>query len=258
MVAREQMVGPWQVPVADAAVTTLAYDTYKGEAMAMGERTPLALLNAPASGRMAIAEALTNIASARIEKLSDVRLSANWMAAAGHPGEDEKLFATVQAVGMELCPELGITIPVGKDSMSMRTVWDDAVGKKNMAAPLSLIISAFAPVLDVRLTVTPQLRTDKGASTLLLMDLGLGSNRLGGSALAQVYGQLGAVAPDLHSASDLQRFFDFIQDCLEQNSCWLITIDLTEGFLPPWWKWRSQGIAVLLSISTTLPVPVKW
>lgn len=217
MVAREQMVGPWQVPVADAAVTTLAYDTYKGEAMAMGERTPLALLNAPASGRMAIAEALTNIASARIEKLSDVRLSANWMAAAGHPGEDEKLFATVQAVGMELCPELGITIPVGKDSMSMRTVWDDAVGKKNMAAPLSLIISAFAPVLDVRLTVTPQLRTDKGASTLLLMDLGLGSNRLGGSALAQVYGQLGAVAPDLHSASDLQRFFDFIQDCLEQK-----------------------------------------
>lgn len=218
MIAREQMVGPWQVPVADAAVTTLAYDTYKGEAMAMGERTPLALLNAPASGRMAIAEAITNIASARIEKLSDVRLSANWMAAAGYPGEDQKLYATVNAVAMELCPELGITIPVGKDSMSMRTVWEDSDGtKKSMAAPLSLIISAFAPVLDVRKTVTPQLCTVKGPTTLLLVDLGLGSNRLGGSALAQVYGELGAVAPDLHSASDLQRFFDFIQECLEHN-----------------------------------------
>jgi phosphoribosylformylglycinamidine synthase len=184
----------------------------------MGERSPLALLNAPASGRMAIAEAITNIASARIEKLSDVRLSANWMAAAGYPGEDQKLYATVHAIAMELCPELGITIPVGKDSMSMRTVWEDADGsKKSMAAPLSLIISAFAPVLDVRKTVTPQLCTTKGPTTLLLVDLGLGSNRLGGSALAQVYGELGAVAPDLHSASDLQRFFDFIQECLEQN-----------------------------------------
>ncbi|MEY4640465.1 MAG: phosphoribosylformylglycinamidine synthase [Pseudomonadota bacterium] len=217
MVAREQMVGPWQVPVADAAVTTLAYDTHSGEAMAMGERTPLALLDAPASGRMAIAEALTNIACARIDALSDVRLSANWMAAAGYPGEDYKLYETVKAVGMELCPELGITIPVGKDSMSMRTVWQDQDGKKSMAAPLSLIVSAFAPVLDVRKTVTPQLRTDQGASTLLLLDLGFGSNRLGGSALAQVHGELGSQAPDLHSASDLMRFFDFIQDCLEQK-----------------------------------------
>ncbi len=217
MVAREQMVGPWQVPVADAAVTTLAYDTYCGEAMAMGERTPLALLDAPASGRMAIAEALTNIASARIGQLSDVRLSANWMAAAGYPGEDQKLYETVKAVGMELCPELGITIPVGKDSMSMRTVWEDKDGKKSMAAPLSLIVSAFAPVLDVRKTVTPRLRTDLGASTLVLLDLGFGSDRLGGSALAQVYGELGAEAPDLHSASDLARFFDFIQECLERK-----------------------------------------
>ncbi len=217
MVAREQMVGPWQVPVADAAVTTLAYDTYCGEAMAMGERTPLALLDAPASGRMAIAEAITNIASARIGSLSDVRMSANWMAAAGYPGEDQKLYATVKAVGMELCPELGITIPVGKDSMSMRTVWEDKGGKKSMAAPLSLIVSAFAPVLDVRKTLTPRLRTDLGASTLVLLDLGLGSDRLGGSALAQVYGELGAEAPDLHSASDLARFFDFIQECLERK-----------------------------------------
>ena len=217
MVAREQMVGPWQVPVADAAVTTLAYDTYCGEAMAMGERTPLALLDAPASGRMAIAEALTNIACTRIGQLAAVRLSANWMAAAGYPGEDHKLYETVKAVGMELCPELGITIPVGKDSMSMRTVWQDAGGKKSMAAPLSLIVSAFAPVLDVRKTVTPQLRIDQGASSLLLLDLGFGSDRLGGSALAQVYGQLGAEAPDLHSASDFVRFFDFIQECLEQK-----------------------------------------
>jgi len=217
MIAREQMVGPWQVPVADAAVTTLAFDTYHGEAMAMGERTPLALIDAPASGRMAVAEALTNIASTRINALADVRLSANWMAAAGYPGEDAKLYATVKAVGMELCPELDITIPVGKDSMSMRTVWQEAGSKRSMAAPLSLIISAFAPVLDVRLGVTPQLRTDLGETTLLLLDLGLGSNRLGGSALAQVYGQLGHEVPDLHTASDLRRFFDFVQEALQQQ-----------------------------------------
>ena len=217
MIAREQMVGPWQVPVADAAVTTLSYDSHHGEAMAMGERTPLALLDAPASGRMAVAESITNIASTRIAALKDVRLSANWMAAAGYPGEDSKLYETVKAVGMELCPELGITIPVGKDSMSMRTVWQEGKQQHSMAAPLSLIISAFAPVLDVRLTATPQLRTDKGATTLFLLDLGLGSNRLGGSALAQVYGQLGNEAPDLHSANDLQRFFDFIQAALEQK-----------------------------------------
>jgi phosphoribosylformylglycinamidine synthase len=217
MVAREQMVGPWQVPVADAAVTTQGFNTYRGEAMAMGERTPLALLDAPASGRMAIAEAITNIACTRIGKLGDIRMSANWMAAAGYPGEDHKLYETVRAVGMELCPELGITIPVGKDSMSMRTVWQDGEQRKSMVAPLSLIISAFAPVLDVRKTLTPQLQTGKGGSVLVLLDLGLGSNRLGGSALAQVYGELGDECPDLHSASDLRRFFDFIQEALEQN-----------------------------------------
>jgi phosphoribosylformylglycinamidine synthase len=217
MVAREQMVGPWQVPVADAAVTTLSYDSYFGECMAMGERTPVALLDAPASGRMAIAEALTNIASVRIGPISDVRMSANWMAAAGYPGEDQKLYATVEAVGMELCPELGITIPVGKDSMSMRTVWQDNEGSKCMAAPLSLIVSAFAPVQDVRLGLTPRLRTDQGDNALILVDLGLGSNRLGGSALAQVHGELGDEAPDLHSASDLKSFFDFIQQCLAEK-----------------------------------------
>ena len=217
MVARDQMVGPWQVPVANAAVTTLSYDSYYGEAMAMGERTPLALIDAPASGRMAVAEAVTNIASARIRRLSDIRLSANWMAPAGYPGEDKNLYDTVRAVGMELCPELGITIPVGKDSMSMRTVWEDEGREKSVTAPLSLIISAFAPVLDVRKTVTPELHLDEGESRLVLLDLGLGSNRMGGSALAQVYNSIGRQAPDLHSASDLKAFFALIQDCMAED-----------------------------------------
>jgi phosphoribosylformylglycinamidine synthase len=217
MVAREQMVGPWQVPVADAAVTAQSFDSDFGEAMAMGERTPTALIDAAASGRMAVAEAITNIACARIDKISDIKLSANWMAAAGFPGEDAKLYETVKAVGMELCPELGITIPVGKDSMSMRTVWQDDNDKnKSVAAPLSLIISAFAPVQDIRQTLTPQLRLEQD-SRLLLLDLGLGSNRLGGSALAQVYNQLGKKVPDVHSASDLKSFFGFIQDAIQQG-----------------------------------------
>jgi len=217
LVAREQMVGPWQVPVADAAVTALTYDSYHGEAMAMGERTPSALINAPASGRMAVAESITNIASTRIHKISDIRLSANWMAPAGYPGEDANLYETVKAVGMEFCPELGITIPVGKDSMSMRTVWEDQGKEKSVTAPLSLIISAFAPVSDIRKTATPQLRLDEGDSRLILLDLGLGSNRLGGSALAQVYKALGSEVPDVHSSSDLKAFFGFIQDCLEED-----------------------------------------
>ena len=214
MVARDQMVGPWQVPVADCAVTTVSYDSYRGEAMAMGERTPVALLDAPASGRMAIAEAITNIAATHIEKLSDVKLSANWMCAAGHKGEDEKLYRTVEAVGMELCPALGITIPVGKDSMSMRTAWQENGIDKAVTAPLSLVISAFAPVVDVRKTLTPQLRTDKGATDLLLVDLGNGKNRLGGSILAQVYNQLGDGPADLDDAAQLKAFFDVMQTSL--------------------------------------------
>src|SRR5690606_18347110 len=227
MVARDQMVGPWQVPVADCAVTTVAYDSYRGEAMAIGERTPLALIDAPASGRMAIGEAITNIACARIEKLSDVKLSANWMCAAGHPGEDEKLFDTVKAVGMELCPQLGITIPVGKDSMSMRTAWqEDGIGK-SVTAPLSLIISAFAPVADVRRTVTPQLQLGSsqpgtslpgtGDNDLLLIDLGNGRNRLGASCLAQVFNQIGDSAPDLDQPQQLAGFFDATQRLLERD-----------------------------------------
>jgi phosphoribosylformylglycinamidine synthase len=217
MVVRDQMVGPWQVPVADCAVTTVSYDCIKGEAMSMGERTPLALLDGPASGRMAIAEAITNIAATRIEKLSDVKLSANWMCAAGHRGEDEKMYRTVQAVGMELCPELGITIPVGKDSMSMRTAWQEEGKDKAVTAPLSLVISAFAPVMDVRQTLTPQLRSDKGLTDLILVDLGNGKNRLGGSILAQVYNQMGAYPADLDSAAQLKGFFNAMQESIAAN-----------------------------------------
>ena len=211
MVHRDQMVGPWQVPVADCAVTTVSYDSNAGEAMAMGERTPLALLNAPASGRMAIGEAITNIAATSIARISDIRLSANWMCAAGHAGEDQKLFRTVEAVGMELCPQLGITVPVGKDSMSMRTAWQKNGEDKSVTAPMSLIISAFSPVQDVRKTLTPQLRTDKGNTTLLAIDLGEGENRLGGSVLAQVFNQMGEATADVVSAPKLKAFFDLIQ-----------------------------------------------
>jgi len=213
MVHRDQMVGPWQVPVADAGVTLTSYDSYVGEVMAMGERTPLALVDAPASGRMAVAEAITNIASARIGKLQDVKLSANWMAAAGQPGEDQALFDTVRAVGMDLCPALGIVIPVGKDSMSMHTRWRDGEKDRAVTAPLSLIVSAFAPVLDVRAGVTPELRPDEQAE-LLLIDLGAGRNRLGGSALALAWNQVGDVVPDLDDPRRLVAFFDVVQQCL--------------------------------------------
>ncbi|MGJ8686374.1 MAG: phosphoribosylformylglycinamidine synthase [Spongiibacteraceae bacterium] len=217
-VHRDQMVGPWQVPVADCAVTTVSYDSYAGEAMSMGERTPLALINAPASGRMAIAEAITNIAAARIGKLADIKLSANWMCAAGHGGEDEKLFDTVKAVGLEMCPALGMTIPVGKDSMSMRTTWQDESGNKAITSPMSLIISAFTPVLDVRKTVTPQLRTDADDSVLLHIDLGQGQRRLGGSCLAQVYQQIGNCAPDIDAPALLKGFFDTVQSLLDSQT----------------------------------------
>ncbi|MGM0634418.1 MAG: phosphoribosylformylglycinamidine synthase, partial [Pseudomonadota bacterium] len=220
MVARDQMVGPWQVPVSDVAVTTSTLQSTCGEAMAMGERTPTALLDAPASGRMAVAEAITNMAAAPIERISDIKLSANWMVAAGHPGEDARLYETVRAVGMELCPALGICIPVGKDSMSMRTVWEEEGREKSNTAPLSLVVSAFAPVTDVRQTLTPQLRGDRGASDLLLIDLGHGRNRLGGSALAQVYRELGDHPADLDRAADLKQFFHLIQQLNRRQLLW--------------------------------------
>jgi phosphoribosylformylglycinamidine synthase len=211
LVARDQMVGPWQVPVADCAVTATSFDGYTGEAMAMGERTPLALLDAPASGRMAVGETITNLAASRIEKISNIKLSANWMAAAGHPGEDARLYDTVKAVGMELCPALGITIPVGKDSMSMKTRWQDEGVDKSVTSPLSLVITGFAPVTDIRQTLTPQLRLDKGETDLILIDLGRGQNRMGGSILAQTYAQIGQSAPDVDDAEDLKAFFAVIQ-----------------------------------------------
>ena len=211
LVARDQLVGRFQVPVADVAVTCASYDVVTGEAMAMGERTPLACLDAAASARMAVAEALTNLAAASISALSQVRLSANWMAAAGWPGEDARLYDAVKAVGAELCPALGIAIPVGKDSMSMRTVWDEAGASRSVVAPVSLIVSAFAPVEDARRTLTPELRLDQGPTALVLVDLGQGKNRLGASALAQVFGTIGSEAPDLERPAALAHFFEAIQ-----------------------------------------------
>ena len=230
LVARDQMVGPWQVPVADVAVTNTSFDVNSGEAMAMGERTPLALLDAAASGRMAIGETLTNIAASRIEKISDIKLSANWMAAAGHPGEDARLYDTVKAVGMELCPALGITIPVGKDSMSMKTRWQDEGADKSVTSPMSLIVTGFAPVVDVRQTLTPQLRLDKGETDLILIDLGRGQNRMGASILAQTYGLLGRQAPDVDDAEDLKAFFAVIQG-LNADDMLLAYHDRSDGGL---------------------------
>ena len=239
LVCRDQMVGPWQVPVADCGVTATSYDGYTGEAMSMGERTPVAINNAAASARLAVGEALTNLAAAQIGDLGKVNLSANWMAAPSIPGDAADLYAAVQAIGMELCPALGITIPVGKDSMSMSTVWKDAAGQKRITAPISLIISAFAPVTDIRLSLTPQLQnltaehaakinnasdsassatsavnnpsSEIGETLLLLIDLGRGQNRLGGSILAQVISQMGQATPDVDDAGDLKAFWNAIQ-----------------------------------------------
>ena len=230
MVTRDQMVGPWQVPVADVAVTTSSYDGYCGEAMAIGERTPVALLDGPASARMAIAESLTNIMASSIAKLSDIKLSANWMAPAGHPGEDAILYDTVKTVGMEICPQLDLTIPVGKDSMSMKTVWQDEGESKSVTAPLSLIITAFAPVTDVRKTLTPQIRTDIEDTGFLLIDLGNGKNRLGGSALAQTCKQVGNVPPDVDDAEQLKAFFNVFQQ-LNKNGKIIAWHDRSDGGL---------------------------
>ncbi|QIW15149.1 phosphoribosylformylglycinamidine synthase [Pasteurellaceae bacterium RH1A] len=217
MVARDQMVGPWQIPVSDVAVTTASLDSYHGEAMAMGERAPVALLDFGASARLAVAEAITNIAATNIGDIKRIKLSANWMSAAGHGGEDAGLYEAVKAVGEELCPALGLTIPVGKDSMSMKTTWQENGEQKAVTAPLSLVISAFARVEDVRKTVTPQLRTDKGQSRLLLIDLGEGKNRLGATALAQVYKQLGDQPADVVNVQALKDFYNAMQALVADN-----------------------------------------
>jgi phosphoribosylformylglycinamidine synthase len=216
LICRDPMVGPWQVPVGDCAVTAAAFDVYTGEAMAMGERTPVAVNNAAAAARLAVGEALTNLAAAQIGDLGKVNLSANWMAAPAIPGDGADLYAAVQAVGMELCPALGITIPVGKDSMSMSTAWQDGDRAKRVTAPISLIISAFASVTDIRLSLTPQLRHDStatviGETVLLLIDLGRSKNRLGGSILAQVVSQTGEAPPDADNPADLKNFWNAIQ-----------------------------------------------
>ena len=211
MVNRDQMVGPWQVPVADCGVTASALDSYHGEAMSMGERTPVALLNYGASARLAVAESLTNIACADIGDLNRIKLSANWMSPAGHPGEDAGLYEAVKAIGEELCPALGLTIPVGKDSMSMKTQWEENGENKSVTSPLSLIITAFGAVEDIRKTVTPQLRTDLGDTRIVAIDLSNGKNRLGGSCIAQVYKQLGTETPDVDNPEVLKNFFNAMQ-----------------------------------------------
>ncbi|NUE96849.1 phosphoribosylformylglycinamidine synthase [Gilliamella sp. ESL0232] len=217
MVARDQMVGPWQVPVADCAVTTASLDSYYGEAMSIGERAPVALLNFAASARLAVGEAITNIAATNIGNIKRIKLSANWMAAAGHPGEDAGLYEAVKAIGEELCPALGLAIPVGKDSMSMKTTWQQDGEQQTMTSPLSLVISAFARVEDVRKTVTPQLRTDQD-NTLLLVDLSKGHQALGATALAQVYRHLGQKTADVHDPKELLAFYNAIQALVSQNA----------------------------------------
>jgi phosphoribosylformylglycinamidine synthase len=234
IVVQDQMVGPWQVPVADCAVTLGAYDSLWGEAMAIGERTPLAVIDAASSARMAVGEVITNMAGVaigleQVGKLGDIKLSANWMAAAGEGQEDQKLYDAVHAVGMELCPALGMTIPVGKDSMSMKTKWVCEDGEtKTVVSPLSLVVSGFAPVSDVRRTLTPQLC--EGDASLILIDLGQGKNRLGGSCLAQVYGQVGDVTPDAPSAVVMKAFFTAVQQ-LNREGILLAYHDRSDGGL---------------------------
>jgi phosphoribosylformylglycinamidine synthase len=249
-ISRDQMVGPWQVPVADVAVTLSDYVHHTGEAMAMGERTPLALLDAAAAARMAVTEAVTNILAADIASLRDIRLSANWMAACGEPGEDAALYDAVRAVGMELCPALGIAIPVGKDSLSMKTVWQHAGATRSVVAPVSLIVSAFAPARDVRQTLTPLLRLDAGDTRLLWIDLGQGRSRLGGSILAQVYGQLGEEAPDLDSPALLQNFALALRALREQQQL-LAYHDISDGGLLA--TLAEMAFATNCGIAVTLP-----
>ncbi len=211
LVSRDQMVGPWQIPVADCAVTLADYESVRGEAMSMGERTPLAVLDSAAASRMAIAEALTNLVAADVRSLHDIKLSANWMAACGTPGQDAALYDAVSAAS-QWCQELGLSIPVGKDSLSMRTTWQESGEQREVIAPVSLIVSAFAPVGDVRGTLTPQLRTDCGDTTLIFIDLGAGHQRLAGSVLAQVYGAFGTEVPDINDADMLKAFFSSVRE----------------------------------------------
>jgi phosphoribosylformylglycinamidine synthase len=231
MICRDQMTGPWQVPVADVGVTSASYAGYTGEALAIGERTPLASIDGPASGRMAVGEVLTNMAAAQLTSLGELKLSANWMAAAGHPGDDAALFDTVKAVALELCPALGIAIPVGKDSMSLKTVWHDEEGAEHaVTAPVSLIVSGFAPVSDIRRTLTPVMARPFDETVLILIDLGDGRNRLAGSVFAQVYDRVGDEVPDVDDPSRLKAFFNCIQT-LNRQGLLLAYHDRSDGGL---------------------------
>jgi phosphoribosylformylglycinamidine synthase len=230
LICRDQLVGPWQVPVADVAVTAADYHHHAGEAMAIGERTPVALLDAAASARLAVTEAVTNILAADIDALREVRLSANWMAACGEEGEDAALYAAVRAVGMEFCPALGIAIPVGKDSLSMKTVWHERGELRRVLAPVSLIVSGFAPVRDVRRTLTPVLQLERGASVLLLVDLSRGRNRLGMSAVAQVFNAIGGPCPDMDEPALLAGFAAAVIE-LRQRGAILAYHDRSDGGL---------------------------
>lgn len=258
--SRDQMVGPWQVPVADCAVTLSGFETTHGQAMAMGERTPVAVLDAAASGRMAVAEALTNLVAADVRSLHDIKLSANWMAACGVDGQDAALYDTVAAVS-QWCQDLGLSIPVGKDSLSMRTAWQDEAGAHDVIAPVSLIVTAFAPVPDVRATLTPQLRTDLGDTVLILVDLGKGRHRLGGSVLCQTFGQVGNVAPDIDDAGLLRGFFAAMRELAAQD-CILAYHDRSDGGL---WATVCEmafaghvGVSLNLDMLTIDPVAEDW
>jgi len=217
LIARDQLVGPWQVPVADVAVTLSSFDSNLGEAFAIGEKTPIAMIDAKASVRMALGEAITNLSAASIHHLEDIKLSANWMASAGHEGEDADLFDAVEEIGMHLCPDLGISIPVGKDSMSMKTSWLDNKEEKAVISPVSLILTAFAPVFDARKTLTPTLNRNLKESGLIYIDLGLGKNRLGASSFNLVFNEVGDTPPNLEDTKTLKAFFHVIQTLKDEN-----------------------------------------
>jgi len=258
--SRDQMVGPWQVPVADCAVTLSGFETHEGQAMAMGERTPVAVIDAPASGRMAITEALTNLAASDVRSMHDIKLSANWMAACGAPGQDAALYDTVAAAG-QWCQSLGLSIPVGKDSLSMRTAWRDGGGQHDVIAPVSLIVTAFAPVADVRATLTPQLRTDAGDTVLILIDLGGGRLRLGGSVLNQVFGLSGGAAPDVDDPERVTNFFLTVRELAAQGRI-LAYHDRSDGGL---WATVCEmafagrtGVSLNLDMLTIDPVAEDW
>lgn len=258
--SRDQMVGPWQVPVADCAVTLADFEGTRGEAMSMGERTPLAMLDAPASGRMAVAEALTNLAAADVARLEDIKLSANWMAACGVPGQDAALYDTVSAVS-ELCQSVGLSIPVGKDSLSMKTSWDEVGEQRQVVAPVSLVVTAFAPVGDVRASLTPQLRTDAGDTVLILIDLGRGRHRMAGSILAQAYNQVGETVPDIDAPQDLRAFFVTIRTLAEAGTI-LAYHDRSDGGLFATLAEMAfagrTGVSVNLDMLTFDPQSADW